>query len=131
MASCAIPAGPRRQGAPECRPHLPSLCPRIRSPAPALETLSLHWAHAAALGEGHQTPAHNSLALVLPTKAPLGLVPFLGQDKAQLLVGGEGGEGAVHTLAGLRRVPVVLPAQVDTVAAGRAFIVVPPCGALP
>lgn len=69
--------------------------------------------------------------LVLPSKTPLWLVPFLGQDKAQLLVSGEGGEGAIDTLAGLCGVPVVLSAQVDPVAAGRAFIVVPPCWALP
>lgn len=78
-----------------------------------------------------RTPAQGSLALVLPTKASFRLVPLLGQDKAQLLVSGEGGEGAVDTLAGLQGIPVVLPAQVDTVAAGRAFIVVPPGGALP
>ena len=69
--------------------------------------------------------------LVLPREAPLGLVPFLGQDEAQLLVSGEGGEGPVHALAGLRGIPVVLPAQVDSVAAGCALVVVPPCRALP
>lgn len=69
--------------------------------------------------------------LVLPGKTPLRLVPFLSQDKTQLLVSGEGGKGAVDTLAGLRSVPVVLPTQVDSVTAGRAFIVVPPCRALP
>lgn len=69
--------------------------------------------------------------LVLPSKTPLRLVPFLGQDKAQLLVSGEGGEGAIDTLTGLCGVPVVLPAQVDPVAAGCAFIVVPPGRALP
>lgn len=31
----------------------------------------------------------DSLALVFPAEAPLWLVPFLGQDKAQLLVSGE------------------------------------------
>lgn len=72
-----------------------------------------------------------SLVLVLPGEAPLRLLPLLGQHEAQLLVGGEGGQGAVHTLAGLRRVPVALAAQVDAVAAGRALIMVPPRGALP
>lgn len=76
-------------------------------------------------------PPQNSLVLVLPSEAPLWLVPFLGQDEAQLLVSGEGGEGAVHALAGLRGIPVVLSTQVDPVAAGRAFIVVPSCRALP
>lgn len=69
--------------------------------------------------------------LVLPSKTPLWLVPFLSQDETQLLVSGEGGEGAVDALAGLRGIPVVLPTQVDPVTAGRAFIVVPPCRALP
>lgn len=69
--------------------------------------------------------------LVLPCEAPLWLVPFLGQDEAQLLVSGEGGKGAVHALAGLRRVPVVLSAQVDPITARCALIVVPPCRALP
>lgn len=83
------------------------------------------------LTSGPGSPPQDSLVLVLPSKAPLWLVPFLGQDKAQLLVGGEGGEGAVHALAGLRGIPVVLSTQVDPVAAGRAFIVVPSCRALP
>lgn len=34
----------------------------------------------------------DSLALVFPAKAPLWLVPFLGQDEAQLLVSRESGE---------------------------------------
>lgn len=69
--------------------------------------------------------------LVLPSEAPLRLVPFLGQDEAQLLVSGEGGKGTIHTLAGLCGIPVVLSTQVDPVAAGCAFIVVPSCWALP
>lgn len=69
--------------------------------------------------------------LVLPSETPLWLVPFLGQDETQLLVGGEGGKGAIDALAGLCGVPVVLSTQVDLVAAGRALIVVPPCRTLP
>ena len=52
----------------------------------------------------------SSLVLVLPGEAPLRLLPLLGQHKAQLLVGGEGGQGAIHALAGLCGVPVALPA---------------------
>lgn len=69
--------------------------------------------------------------LVLPSETPLWLVPFLGQNEVQLLVGGEGGEGAVDALAGLRGIPVVLPAQVNSIAASRAFVVAPSCRALP
>lgn len=73
----------------------------------------------------------DSLALVFPAETPLWLVPFLGQDKAQLLVSGESSKRAIHTLAGLRGIPVVLSAEVDPVAAGCAFIVVPPGRAFP
>lgn len=83
------------------------------------------------LTSGPGSPPQDSLVLVLPSKAPLRLVPFLGQDEAQLLVSGEGGEGAIHALTGLCGVPIVLSAQVDPVAAGRAFIVVPSRRALP
>lgn len=76
-------------------------------------------------------PTQDSLVLVLPSETPLWLVPFLGQDETQLLVGGEGGKGAIDALAGLCSVPVVLSTQVDPVAAGRAFIVVPPRRTLP
>lgn len=83
------------------------------------------------LNSGPWVPAQYSLVLVLPSETPLWLVPFLGQDETQLLVGGEGGKGAIDALAGLCSVPVVLSTQVDPVAAGRAFIVVPPCRTLP
>ena len=73
----------------------------------------------------------DSLALVFPAEAPLWLVPFLGEDKAQLLVSGESSERAIHTLAGLRSIPVVLSAEVDPVATGCAFIVVPSGRAFP
>lgn len=77
-------------------------------------------------GYDRQASGQYSLVLVLPGKAPLRLLPLLGQDEAQLLVRGEGGQGAVDSLAGLCCVPVVFTALVDPVAAGCALVVVPP-----
>lgn len=98
-------------------PYAPTPCPGPHPP-PSVRS------HALAPGRS------SSLVLVLPGKAPLWLLPLLGQHEAQLLVGGEGGQGAVQALAGLCGVPVALPAQVGAVAAGCPLVVVPACGAL-
>lgn len=51
------------------------------------------------------------------------------EDELQLLVGDEGGQGTVHLLARVGRLPVVLAVQIHFVAAGRLLVVVPPARA--